>query len=65
MVVEVEHATIGRERIIGSPLKLSETPVSLRSAPPTLGQQTADVLKQVLGWDAADADDYADRVKPA
>lgn len=65
MVVEVDHATIGRERIIGSPLKLSETPVSVRSAPPTLGQQTAEVLKDVLGWDVADADDYAAKVKPA
>ena len=64
IVVEVDHSTIGRERIIGSPVKLSETPVTIRSAPPTLGQQTADVLKQVLGWGVVDADDYAARVKP-
>jgi crotonobetainyl-CoA:carnitine CoA-transferase CaiB-like acyl-CoA transferase len=64
MVVEVDHAKIGPERIIGSPLKLSETPVAIRSAPPTLGQQTAEVLTDVLGWDADTAGDYAGRTTP-
>ena len=63
MVVEVEHSTLGRERIIGSPVKLSDTPTTIRSAPPTLGEHTADVLTQVLGWDSGDAADYASRVK--
>lgn len=65
MVVEVEHSALGRERIVGSPLKLSETPVVIRSAPPTLGEQTAEVLTDVLGWSAADAEAYAAKVKPA
>lgn len=34
---------------IASPLRLSETPVAYRMAPPTLGQHTADVLATVLG----------------
>jgi crotonobetainyl-CoA:carnitine CoA-transferase CaiB-like acyl-CoA transferase len=34
---------------IASPLRLSETPVEYRTAPPTLGQDTDDVLCAVLG----------------
>ncbi len=60
MVVEVDHPTIGPERIVGSPLKLSETPVTVRSAPPTLGQHTAEVLRDVLGWDEDRAEAFAE-----
>jgi len=59
MVVEIDHPTIGPERIIGSPLKLSQTPVCIHSAPPTLGQHTAEILEDVLQWDASDAATYA------
>lgn len=61
MVVEVDHPTMGRERLVGSPLKLSATPVTVRSAPPTLGQHSAEVLREILGWNGADAEAYADR----
>jgi crotonobetainyl-CoA:carnitine CoA-transferase CaiB-like acyl-CoA transferase len=30
------------------PVKLSETPASIRSAPPLLGEHTIDVLREVL-----------------
>ena len=39
--------------LVGSPLKLSETPVSYRAAPPMAGQHTADILKELLGLDAS------------
>lgn len=58
MLVEVDHPTMGRERIVGSPLKLSETPVRPADAPPTLGQHTVEILTEVLGWDAAAAAAY-------
>lgn len=35
--------------LVGSPLKLSETPVSYDSAPPIAGQHTAETLKNLLG----------------
>ncbi len=50
MVVEMDHPEAGGNKVpfIASPLRLSETPVSYRLAPPTLGQHTDEVLREVL-----------------
>ena len=48
MVVEMDHPTAGKVRLIGSPLKLSGTPVEYRLAPPLLGEHTASVLRELL-----------------
>jgi formyl-CoA transferase/CoA:oxalate CoA-transferase len=53
MVTEVDHATIGRMKVLGTPLRLSETPPTVRSAPPLLGQHTDAVLGRELGLDDA------------
>jgi crotonobetainyl-CoA:carnitine CoA-transferase CaiB-like acyl-CoA transferase len=49
MVATLEHATIGAMRLLGVPVKLSDTPAAVRSAPPTLGQHTDAVLLNDLG----------------
>jgi crotonobetainyl-CoA:carnitine CoA-transferase CaiB-like acyl-CoA transferase len=54
MVAQLEHATIGWMKVVGMPVKLSETPGSLRAAPPTLGAHTEAVLAGDLGLDAAE-----------
>ena len=41
----------GEVSLIGSPIKMSETPVSYRNAPPTLGQHTDEILEEILGMD--------------
>jgi crotonobetainyl-CoA:carnitine CoA-transferase CaiB-like acyl-CoA transferase len=51
MVALVEHQTIGALRVLGMPVKLSDTPGLLRSAPPRLGEHTNIVLQRDLGLD--------------
>lgn len=46
-VVEQPHPTAGSVRTLASPLHLSETPASLRMAPPLLGQHTDEVLAEL------------------
>jgi formyl-CoA transferase/CoA:oxalate CoA-transferase len=50
MVAELHHPTIGPIKVIGSPLKLSATPPSVRTPPPTLGQHRDSLLME-LGYD--------------
>jgi formyl-CoA transferase/CoA:oxalate CoA-transferase len=47
MIVPLEHATAGAIRVLGSPLKLSETRASVRTPPPALGQHTDAVLREI------------------
>ena len=35
--------------MVASPMKLSTTPVEHRTAPPTLGQHTGEILTALLG----------------
>jgi formyl-CoA transferase/CoA:oxalate CoA-transferase len=47
MVATLMHPTVGATRVIGAPIKLSENPASVRTAPPVLGQHTDSVLVEV------------------
>jgi crotonobetainyl-CoA:carnitine CoA-transferase CaiB-like acyl-CoA transferase len=49
MVAEVNHHTVGQVPVLGVPVKLSDTPGSVRTAPPVLGQHTRHVLTADLG----------------
>jgi crotonobetainyl-CoA:carnitine CoA-transferase CaiB-like acyl-CoA transferase len=46
MVETVEHTTAGAIRVLGVPIKLSETPGGVRTAPPALGQHTTQILRE-------------------
>src|SRR4051794_31163592 len=46
MRVDVEHPVLGIMPQVGIPFKLSETPASIRSAPPMLGEHSAEILAQ-------------------
>ena len=48
MIQVVEHATLGSVRALGIPIKLSHTPGTVRTAPPTLGQHTDQILRTDL-----------------
>jgi len=47
MVVPLEHIAAGPIRVLGSPLKLSATPASIRTSPPSLGQHTSAILGEI------------------
>ena len=49
MVVELEHAKAGLLKLIGTPLKFSDTPSEIRTPPPMLGEHTDAVLTRDLG----------------
>jgi len=51
MIVESEHPVAGTVKIVGVPVKLSETPGSVREPTPLLGQHTDEVLHEYLGMD--------------
>jgi CoA:oxalate CoA-transferase len=49
MVQTVHHPTAGPLNVLGVPIKLSDTPGSVVSPPPRLGEHTAAVLRRMLG----------------
>ena len=53
MVRTVEHPTAGEVKMLGIPFRFSETSASIRRAPPTLGQHTDEVLRDVLNLSEA------------
>jgi crotonobetainyl-CoA:carnitine CoA-transferase CaiB-like acyl-CoA transferase len=53
MSVEQEHPALGSIRQVGLPFQLSGTPASIRTPPPTLGQDTDAILAE-LGYGPAE-----------
>ena len=51
MLVEHEHPVAGTVRMVGVPVRLSETPGAIRTPAPLLGQHTDEVLRDRLGFD--------------
>ena len=47
LVVETDHPTLGRMRTLGTPLKLSDTPLTPGRPAPLLGQHTDEVLGEI------------------
>lgn len=49
MFVDVEHATQGRLKVVGTPMKFSRTPCGFEKASPELGEHTDEVLSAWAG----------------
>lgn len=50
MITEVRHPRAGALKVVGSPIKLSRTPVQFNRASPDLGEHTEEILKEILGY---------------
>jgi crotonobetainyl-CoA:carnitine CoA-transferase CaiB-like acyl-CoA transferase len=57
MVVELQHAKAGPIRVTGNPIKLSDTPATIKSPPPVLGEHTDAILADWLKLSSAEIAD--------
>jgi formyl-CoA transferase/CoA:oxalate CoA-transferase len=48
-LVETAHPRAGKVKMVGAPVRLSETPGAVRTPAPMLGEHTDQVLREVLG----------------
>ncbi|MBE0479720.1 MAG: CoA transferase [Dehalococcoidia bacterium] len=49
LVVEVDHPSLKKVRLLRSPFRLSDTPVTARARPPLYGEHTEEVLSALAG----------------
>jgi CoA:oxalate CoA-transferase len=50
MLVEIDQPRVGKMRIVGSPIRLSETPGEVYAPAPLLGQHSEEILEKILGY---------------
>jgi crotonobetainyl-CoA:carnitine CoA-transferase CaiB-like acyl-CoA transferase len=51
MRIDLAHPTAGTVPLVASPMRFSATPLEPKLPPPTLGQHTDEILRDVLGFD--------------
>jgi CoA:oxalate CoA-transferase len=56
MFIEVQHPRVGPIKMVGSPIKLSRSKPAKSRPSPDLGEHTAEVLGEVLGYTATDVE---------
>jgi CoA:oxalate CoA-transferase len=49
-VIEYEHKTAGKIRLAGFPVKMEKTPAEYKLGAPSLGEHSAEILKEKLGY---------------
>ncbi|MBI2865371.1 MAG: CoA transferase [Chloroflexi bacterium] len=49
-LLDFEHPTVGKIKMVAPPVSLSETPGGVRLPPPEFGQHTEEVLTEVCGY---------------
>ncbi|WP_395351201.1 CaiB/BaiF CoA transferase family protein [Variovorax sp. UC122_21] len=59
--IRMAHPVAGEIPLVASPLRLSQTPVQYRRAPPTLGQDTHEVLGDLMGLSAQQIGDLTNQ----
>lgn len=46
MLLEIDHPVLGKLMVVGSPVHLSDAPVTVRRTPPQLGEHTEQILRE-------------------
>jgi crotonobetainyl-CoA:carnitine CoA-transferase CaiB-like acyl-CoA transferase len=59
-IIDVDNPTLGKVKMMGMPIKFSETPAQIREFAPNFGQHTEEVLMNVLGYDWAEIEKLKD-----
>ncbi|MCX6649430.1 MAG: CaiB/BaiF CoA-transferase family protein [Candidatus Bathyarchaeota archaeon] len=57
MFIDLDHPLAGKVRTVNNPIKFSLTPVERKTAAPTLGQHSKEILSRVLGLSDAQIDE--------
>jgi crotonobetainyl-CoA:carnitine CoA-transferase CaiB-like acyl-CoA transferase len=47
MLIEVDHPTAGKAKLVGSPMRFTQAPVQYERAPPLLGEHTREILREL------------------
>ncbi len=55
-LVECDHPIAGKVKVVGPPVRLSETPGAVRTPAPLLGEHTDQILRERLGLTSDDID---------
>ncbi|MFX0096753.1 MAG: CaiB/BaiF CoA transferase family protein [Candidatus Hodarchaeota archaeon] len=61
MVTEISQPNVGRIKVVGCPIKMSEAKTMARGSAPILGQNTEEVLEMLLGLSKTEISQLKDR----
>lgn len=56
-LIEIDHPTAGKIKMTGMPFVLSDTPGSVEMPPPLLGENTREILTQIVGLSDLEVDE--------
>ena len=60
MLVDIDQPQVGKIKIVGSPIRLSETPGEVYAPAPLLGQHSEEILEKLLGYKKAEIESLKD-----
>ena len=59
-IKEVEHPIMGKTKVIGCPIRFSKTPAEINPSAPAFGQNTEEVLLDILEYSWEDIEKLKD-----